>query len=172
MKIRAMLVAAATLGVTLTGSPAQAFDWGQAIESADDPKGKIIEVVNKMPAKWEVRTAVNFIDKYTTSRVKYVGKCSGKAWRCVTIKPGKIGGAPTGMWYGKSQTIVVDLAKVKRYGLNNAKFRKYLIAHEFGHSRGLPHSHGRNVMYQYAKRQGSYLPLALNRDQRVTLKRY
>ncbi len=170
MKIRAALVALASSSILVTGSPAQAFDWGQAIENANSPKGKTVEVVNRMPSNWEVRTAVGFIDKYTTSKVKFVARCSGTAWRCVTIKPGAVKGSATGWWNGKTQTITIDVNEAKRLGYaRSAKFRKYLIAHEFGHSRGLPHSHGRNVMYDRAKRQGSYLPLVLNRDQRVTL---
>jgi hypothetical protein len=170
----ALVVASLASAVLIAPSPVQA-GWPGSVEDAvreeRDPTGKTVEVVNKLPKKWEVRTAVLFVDKYTTSKVKFVTKCSPSAWRCVTIRNGKIKTNHTG-WYS-SGVITIDVAKANRKGWGaSAKFRKYLIAHEFGHSRGLPHGHGKNTMYPNAKRQGGYLPLYFNRDQRVTLKKY
>lgn len=168
----ALMVALVAAGSLLTATPAKGdWDLEDAFRDANDPKGKVVEVVNKLPARWNVRKAVGFVDKYTTSRVRFVKKCSASAWRCVRIQNGVIKTSHTG-WY-RNGVITIDVAKADRLGYGrSSKFRNYLVAHEFGHARGLPHSHGRNTMHPKAKRQGSYLPLYFNRDQRVTLRKY
>ncbi len=179
MRISATLIALAVSGSVLMGSPANAFspisdiDFTDAIKNQNDPRGKVVEVINKMPGNWRVKSSVQFVDKYTTSKVKFVKRCSATAWKCVTIKPGRISTDHIG--WEQSGKVTIDINKAKRYGYaKSVAFRKYLVAHEFTHAvcDKCGHSHGRNLMYPKAKRAGKYLPMKFNRDQRVTLRKY
>jgi hypothetical protein len=73
-----------------------------------------------------------------------VARCSGRAWKCVTVRGGKLSGNTLAQ--ADSRTVTVDTAKVKRRGLNSAGTRKKILVHELAHTFGLGHSSGRNLM--------------------------
>lgn len=105
---------------------------------------RVIEVVDRIsPASWKVGAAVAWIDKRTASRAKMVAKCSGKAYRCIIVKSGRIAGSETGWSQGATITIDTGKAKARGYG---AKQRHWLLAHELGHQYGLTHRSGANLM--------------------------
>jgi hypothetical protein len=154
----AVLVAALVLP-----APVPAYAAGDWVKPHTTGSGHLVEVVNKLPG-WDVEKAVGFMDGYTASRVKFVARCSGKAWKCLTIRKGTVKGAPVG-WRSGS-TITIDVAKAKRYGFAGSKqFRRYLVAHEVGHFYGLGHAGGWNLMNPNSKYRGKYLPLKLNAAQ-------
>jgi hypothetical protein len=108
---------------------------------------RTIEVVDQLkPTKWHVSAAVEWLDRYTASNMKTVSRCSGKAYRCITIRGGKLGGNALAMSYGGRNLIVVDTAKVDRRGYRSDASRKKILAHEVAHQFGLGHSSGRNLM--------------------------
>lgn len=151
----ALTVPASAAGATATG------DWVLPVVVA--PSDRVVEVVNRLPG-WYVRQSVGFVDRYTASRVRFVAKCSGKSWRCLTIRSGKVSGAPVG--WRKGSTITIDTAKAKRYGFAGSKqFRRYMVAHEVGHFYGLGHEDGRNTMNPNSKYRGKYLPLLFDKGQ-------
>lgn len=154
-----LTVPAPAAGATATG------DWVLPVVVA--PSDRVVEVVNRLPG-WDVQTAVGFVDRYTASRVRFVSRCSGKVWRCLTIRSGKVPGAPVG-WRSGS-TITIDTGKAKRYGFAGSKqFRKYLVAHEVAHFYGLGHRGGWNTMNPNSKYRGKYLPLLFSASQKKHL---
>lgn len=119
---------------------------------------RTIEVVDQVrPSKWHVSAAVEWLDRYTASNMKTVRKCSGKAYRCITIRGGKLSGNALAMSYGSRNLIVVDTAKVDRRGYRSDTSRKKILAHEVAHQFGLGHSSGRNLMSTSLPRVKLYL---------------
>lgn len=170
-----VLVTGLCLGVPgaapVQAAPVQAvmsIDWGKPKVTA--PSKRVIEVVDKIaPKAWRVSAAVNWLDRYTASDMRLVSRCSGRAYKCVTIRQGRVKGSPVA--YSKGSTITVDTGKA-----NSAKFRKWyrqdkhrtwLLIHELGHQHALGHSAGRNVMNQYVSRY----KLVLTSGQRATLRK-
>lgn len=104
-----------------------------------------IEIVDRLaPAKWRVGAAAEWLDQYTASNMVRVSRCSGRAWKCVTVKGGKLSGNKLAV--ANSRTITVDTAKVDRRGYRSDSARKRILAHELAHTFGLGHSSGRNLM--------------------------
>lgn len=123
---------------------------------------RVIEVVDSIPdPAWRVRAATVWLDQFTGSRMTMVGKCSGKAYRCITVKAGKVKGAPSG--WSSGQTITIDTGKAKKRGYDAAD-RKWLLAHELGHQFGLKHSGGRHLMNPYEGRGALKLTSGQRRD--------
>lgn len=154
----------AAVALTVPAPAAGASATGEWISPKPVPASiQVVEVVNKLPG-WYVRESVGFVDRYTASRVRFVANCSGKAWRCLTIRSGKVSGAPVG--WRKGSTITIDTAKAKRYGFAGSKqFRRYLVAHEVGHFYGLGHKGSWNTMNPNSKYRGKYLPLLFDKGQ-------
>lgn len=145
MMKRLMITVAVVLG--LLGVPAPAAAWDFAVPKPPAAKDRVIEVVNKLPARWQVKQGVTWLDRYTASRMKLVKSCSGKAYDCITLRAGKVRQSAVA-WSSGRGTITVDLAKAKRYGqyYGKAKHRKWLVVHELAHEFGLEHRGGANVM--------------------------
>lgn len=136
-------------GIVTAPSPAEAItiDWGSV---TPPPAAKrVIEVVDKIkPSAWKVGKAVTWLDRYTASDMRLVGKCSGKAYRCITVRQGKVKGAPVG--WSSGSTITIDTAKAGRAAyrpwFRSEKTRTWLLVHELAHQHGLGHGSGRHVM--------------------------
>jgi hypothetical protein len=175
--ITALALAAAVLaGIVSAPSPAAAapvpttrswlttIDWSKA--GPPPPSKRVIEVVDKIgPKSWRVSTAVNWLDKYTASDMRMVSRCSGKAYRCITVRTGK---AKAPGW-SQGSTITIDLkrtAKLSRY-YRYDKNRTWLLIHELGHQHGLGHSSGRNLMNDKVNRY----KLTLTASQRAHLRK-
>lgn len=107
---------------------------------------RVIEVVDQIgPAKWNVGQAMNWLDRYTTSDMRMVRKCSGHAWRCVIVRGGKLPGSYLGLTEGNR--ITIDTAKVDRRGYRSNLSREKILAHELFHTFGYHHSaKGYNLM--------------------------
>lgn len=143
-------------GGTAVVLPAGNSDWAfQPVTTS--PKQRVIEVVDRVPpASWKVGKAVNWLDRYTASDMRLVARCSGKAYRCVTVRQGKVKGPSIG--WAKGSTITLDIAKSKRgeyhgyYGSD--RVRTWLIAHELAHTFGLKHSSGYNLMNPHTGQGG------------------
>lgn len=104
-----------------------------------------IEVVDQLaPAKWRVGAAAEWLDRYTASNMVVVSRCSGRAWKCVTVRGGKLSGNKLAV--ANSRTVTVDTAKVDRRGYRSDYSRKRILSHELAHTFGLGHSGGRNLM--------------------------
>jgi hypothetical protein len=159
--------------VTAPAAPAQAvpsvlgIDWSKA--KPTPPAKRVIEVVDKVkPAAWRVSTAANWLDKYTASDMRMVARCSGKAYRCITVRSGKVKGSPVGWSQGSTITIDTGKAngkKLKKY-YRHDKHRTWLLVHELAHQFGLGHSSGRNVMNSHVNRY----KLTLTKGQRNHLR--
>lgn len=151
----------ATLGITAMavgscGAPAPAavpqapapvvFDWSTPPTPKVTPAAqRRIEVVDRLsPAKWRVGAAAEWLDRYTASNMVVVARCSGRAWKCVTVRGGKLPGNKLAV--ANSRTVTVDTAKVDRRGYRSDGARKRILAHELAHTFGLGHSGGRNLM--------------------------
>lgn len=146
------------LGLCLSVKPAKAapappvpsITWGPP-----PARERIIEVVDKVkPASWRVGAAVSWLDRYTASDMRLVSRCSGKAYRCVTVRGGTVKGGPVG--WSSGSTVVIDTNKA-RYGkyarwYRADKHRTWLLIHELGHQHGLKHGTGRHVMNPYVNR--------------------
>jgi hypothetical protein len=136
-----------TLALPIKGNS----DWARSAAA-----GRVIEVVDAVPgSRWDVRAAVNWLDRYTGSDMRIVARCSAGTYRCVTVRRGKVSGDAVG-WSrggGASYTLTIDTAKAGRaqYGgqYNRAGVRTWLIAHELGHTFGLKHTAKRNLMNPY-----------------------
>jgi hypothetical protein len=140
------------------------IDWGKA--KTTPPNRRVIEVVDKIkPTAWRVGAAVKWLDRYTASDMRLVARCSGKAYRCVTVRQGKVDG-PVG--WSDGATITVDTGKAARldwYRLDSR--RTWLLIHELGHQHGLGHSDGANLMNRYVNRY----KLTLTSGQRAALRK-
>lgn len=140
--------------------------WSAAVTS---PNKRVIEVVDKVgPTSWNVVKAVDWLDRYTASDMRLVARCSGKAYRCITIRTGKVKGAPVG--WSSGSTITIDLGKANgsmRYRYKYAANRTWLLTHELGHQFGLDHTArlSKNVMNPYVNRYR----MALTGGQRAAL---
>lgn len=160
-----VLAALATLALAVCGVPAPAaaatsplagIDWSAAQPPA--PNKRVIEVVDKIsPRAWRVSTAVNWLDRHTASDMRLVRKCSGKAYRCITVRQGRVGKKTSGpVGWSKGSTITIDTSKAasKKYRgwYRYDSRRTWLLIHELGHQHGLGHSGGRNLMNPYVTR--------------------
>lgn len=146
--------------VTYTPEPAWSWPYGSnttpvAAVTADftwpapattPVRKRVIEVVDRIgPAKWNVRQAMDWLDRYTTSDMRLVSRCSGRAWRCVILRGGKLPGSYLGLTEGNS--ITIDTGKVDRHGYRSNLSREKILAHELFHTYGYGHSgSGRNLM--------------------------
>lgn len=130
------------------------------------PRDRVIEVVDRIgPAAWKVGEAAGWLDSWTASRMKVVKACSGKAYRCVTFRAGKLpkrAGAAVG--WSQGSTITIDTTLAKRRGYTAAD-RRWLLAHELGHQFGLKHAGGKHLMNPYEGRGA----LKLTSGQKKTL---
>lgn len=152
-----LLITALILGLCAFTSPADAApvpaavtaDWGKP--KPLPASRRVIEVVDKIkPKVWRVSAAVNWLDRYTASDMRLVSKCSGKAYRCITVRTGKNKKTPG---YSSGNTITIDLkraSKISYYRYD--KNRTWLLVHELGHQHGLGHGKGRHVMNPYVNR--------------------
>lgn len=116
------------------------------------PNKRVIEVVDKVvPSAWRVSAAVNWLDRYTASDMRLVSRCSGKAYRCITVRSGKVKAGPVGWSQGNTITIDTGKAASGKYRVHyrQDKNRTWLLIHELAHQHGLGHSVGRNVMSPY-----------------------
>jgi len=168
-----MLVVALVLGLFFVARPADAAPMvvstiSVAVVDRTPVDSRVIEVVDKVgPASWRVGTAVDWVDRYTTSDMRMVGRCSGRAYRCITVKTGKVNGDLVGWSQGSTITIDVKKANSKRYRVYYRwdKNRTWLLTHELGHQFGLSDSPGRDVMNRYVNRYR----MVLTAGQRVHL---
>ena len=156
--IAALAAAAVLAGPLAAPAPAVAapvagiggIDWSKA--QPTPPSKRVIEVVDKIsPREWRVSTAVNWLDRYTASDMRLVSRCSGKAYRCITVRQGRVGKWRSGaVGWSKNSTITIDTGKAKnstykRWYRYDSK-RTWLLIHELAHQHGLGHSSGRNLM--------------------------
>ena len=170
----------AALGVTVLavgscGAPAPAavmapapvvFDWSTPPAPKVTPAAqRRIEVVDRLtPTKWRVGAAAEWLDRYTASNMVVVPRCTGRAWKCVTVRGGKPSGNKLAV--ANSRTVTVDTAKVDRRGYRSDSARKRILAHELAHTFGVGHSSGRNLMATTLGR----VTLTLNKSQRAYLR--
>jgi hypothetical protein len=153
------VLAASTLVVGSCGTPAPAArfvnpapiaspvitDWSNPVPRVKPVSQRRIEIVDRLaPAEWRIGAAAGWLDRYPGSDMVVVARCSGRAWKCVTVRGGKLSGNTLAQ--ADSRTVTVDTAKVKRRGLNSAGTRKKILVHELAHTFGLGHSSGRNLM--------------------------
>lgn len=171
-KTWAVLALSAAIGAVLVAAPAPVqaapvagIDWTAA--GPPPAHKRVIEVVDKVPSAWRVNVAVNWLDRYTASDMRLVRKCTGKAYRCIIVKVGRVGGAPVGWSEGRYITIDTSKAngKLRKYYRHRGN-RDWLLIHELGHQHGLGHSSGRNAMNPYVDRY----KLVLTKGQRLALK--
>lgn len=151
----------AALGITALalgscGAPAPAavpqapapvvFDWSTPPTPKVTPAAqRRIEIVDRLsPAKWRVGAAAEWLDRYTASNMVVVPRCTGRAWKCVTVRGGKLSGNKLAV--ANSRTVTVDTAKMDRRGYRSDSARKRVLVHELAHTFGLGHSGGRNLM--------------------------
>jgi hypothetical protein len=174
--IRTSVIALITGFYLGTPAPVQAapvptvmsIDWGKPTTPV--PSKRVIEVVDRIaPAAWRVSAAVTWLDRYTASDMRLVKKCSGRAYKCVTVRQGKVKGSPVG--YSQGSTITVDTGKAAsgkyRAWFGKDKHRTWLLVHELGHQHALGHSAGANVMNEYVNRYR----MILTSGQRATLRK-
>ena len=171
----------AALGVTALalgscGTPAPAapvmtpaplvYDWTTPPTPKVTPAAqRRIEVVDRLaPAAWRVGAAAEWLDRYTASNMVLVPRCSGKAYRCITVRGGKLPGRTVG--WAKGTTITIDTAKVARSPYRSATYRQRLLSHELAHTFGLHHAGGRNLMATTVDR----MRLSLTTSQRAYLR--
>jgi hypothetical protein len=128
----------------VTTTAAVTFTWPKP--TTTPVRKRVIEVVDRIgPAKWNVRQAMNWLDRYTASDMRLVSKCSGRAWRCVTLRGGKLPRNYLGVTEGNR--ITIDTVKVDRNGYRSNLSREKILAHELFHTFGYAHSSsGRNLM--------------------------
>lgn len=136
-------------------------------------KPNVVEVVNKLPRDWPVKESVAFIDRYTGSKMKLVSRCSGNARRCITIKQGRL--KNTAGW-SKGSTITIDVYRTKHIrgwkGYYGKATKRWLVAHELGHQRGLSHKRNCATVMDSRTRCGRpkhVPPLRFDAAQRRTL---
>lgn len=158
---RAVLIVsllAVTAGVLTSPAPAPAANpapelvvaglgWSIPLTpTVTPPRRRIIEVVDRAGSAWLVGAAVDSVDRYTASDMRLVRKCTGRAYRCVTVRLGKVNG-PIGWSHGSTITIDAHKAMTRyRSYYYRAGNRGWLVAHELGHQFGLGHHGGHNLM--------------------------
>lgn len=159
---KALTTLALALGLAFScGSPAPAttpqpiptpaafsISWGTVTPKTTPAGKRRIEVVDQLkPSKWRVSQAAEWLDRYTASNMVTVSRCSGRAWKCVYVRGGKLSGNILALTRGN--TITVDYGKVDRRGYRSNLSREKILAHELFHTfaPGYGHSHsGRNLM--------------------------
>lgn len=155
-----LLFVALIVGLCSFTAPAKAASiipvgWSTTVTP---PAKRVIEVVDKVkPTAWRISTAVNWLDRYTASDMRVVAKCSGKAYRCITIRQGRVKAKTSGpVGWSQGSTITIDTAKAasKKYKrwYRYEKNRTWLLIHELGHQFGLGHGTGRHLMNEYVDR--------------------
>lgn len=143
------------------------IDWSTAAPTP--PSKRVIEVVDKIgPSAWHVSAAVNWLDRYTASDMRMVSRCSGKAYRCITVRTGRNANSPG---WSQGNTVTIDLKRtgaLSRYYRYDSR-RTWLLAHELGHQFGLGHvgKSSQTLMNPYVNRG----KLVLTSGQRAHLKK-
>lgn len=141
--------------------------------------GIVVEYVENLDSSWDVRRAVEDIDYWTGSDLRVVSRCSGK-WKCISIRKGRVSGWKTGpvAWAHACSSlkcyITVDTDKARRVGQFGYYTKRWLLRHEVGHTRYLPHRETcDSTMYEYRRcRWGSVPPNKFTSAERATLRRY
>lgn len=124
------------------------WSWTTTTPKVTPASQRRIEVVDQLkPSKWRVSQAAEWLDRYTASNMVTVSRCSGRAWKCVYVRGGKL----PGNWLAvtRGNTITVDYGKVDRRGYRSNYSRERILAHELFHTFAprYGHSHsGRNLM--------------------------
>lgn len=165
-----------------TSDPDDGGQGGGALAGIDFSKAgptpahkRVIEVVDRIkPKAWRVSAAVNWLDRYTASDMRMVSRCSGKAYRCVTVKSGRVGAWKSGpVGWSQGSTITIDTGKAmnsryKRWYRYDSR-RTWLLAHELGHQFGLGHvgKSSRTLMNPYVNRG----KMVLTKGQRAHLRK-
>ena len=134
---------------TTSQAPAAlSISWGTVTPTVTPVGKRRIEVVDQLkPSKWRVSQAAEWLDKYTGSNMVTVSRCSGRAWKCVYVRGGRLGSNWLAVTRGN--TITVDYGKVDRRGYRSNLSREKILAHELFHTFAprYGHSHsGRNLM--------------------------
>lgn len=166
------VLGATVLAVGSCGAPAPAAvpPTSPAVVQWTTPKvtpaaQRRIEIVDQIiPASWNVGAAAEWLDRHTASNMVLVPRCSGKAYRCVTVQGGRLPGHTIG--WAKGDTITIDTVKVAGSPYRSAVYRKRLLAHELAHTFGLGHAGGRNLMATTIDR----MRLSLTAGQRAYLR--
>jgi hypothetical protein len=147
----------------LKGGPAEMVPKTSAVVTASTTPAnlRVIEVVDQLkPAKWHVSQAVEWLDRYTSSNMKTVSKCSGRAWKCVVIRAGRLPGNVLAQATCPGGWVKIDTAKVDRRGYFSNLSREKILAHELFHTFGYRHSAGRNLMSTSLPRSTLWLTAA------------
>lgn len=169
--LAALGITALALGSCGTPAPAAVpvaspvvFDWSTPPTPKVTPATqRRIEIVDRIP--WNVSAPAEWLDRYTASNMVVVSRCSGRAYRCITVRGGKLPGRIVG--WAEGNTITIDTAKVARSPYRSASYCKALVAHELGHAGfGLKHKGGRNLMATTIDR----MRLSLTAGQRAHLR--
>ena len=143
--------------------PAATTSW--AMPTVPAVTQRRIEIVDRIaPTAWNVRGAVNWLDRYTGSDMVVVAKCSGKAYRCITVRGGKLSGNLVG--WSSGSTITIDTGKVARSKYRSAVYRDRLLIHELAHQHGLGHTSSVGLMATTVDR----IRLSLTAAQRAYLR--
>ncbi len=127
---------------------------------------RVIEIVNHLPSGWWAGGAVKFVDKYTTSKMRFVSRCSGRAYRCITFRAGNTPGNNFG--WSEGSTITVD-PRLLAGSRNTSVYKRSILAHELGHQFGLSHSSGNNFMRTFNKGRPKFV--ATSAQKRALAKR-
>jgi hypothetical protein len=132
------------------------ISWGSVTPKTTPASKRRIEVVDQLkPTKWRVSQAAEWVDRYTASNMVTVSRCSGRAWKCVYVRGGRLGSNWLAVTRGN--VITVDTAKVDRRGYRSNYSRERILAHEIVHTFGYKHSSGRNLMATTLGRTTLYL---------------
>lgn len=153
-----LVLTALALGSCGTPAPA-ATRW-----TTPTAAGRVIEVVDRItPARWRVGEAAEWLDRLTASDMRLVAKCSGTAYRCITVRQGTLSGRRVG--WAKGDIVTIDTAKMRRGGCDTEVYRKRLLVHEIAHTFGLHHAGAGNLMAPTVDR----MRLSLTAGQRAHL---
>lgn len=147
-------------------SAAFSISWGTVTPTVTPAGKRRIEVVDQLkPTKWKVSQAAEWLDRYTASNMVTVSKCSGRAWKCVYVRGGKLGGNVLALTQGNR--ITVDTAKVDRHGYRSNLSREKILAHELAHSFGIV----KHTNYTVMAAAIGKTRLSLNSTQRAFLRK-